>query len=151
MVWAIAAAIGVLIILALGIYAGRLLFMLKQQNTRQTAAREKRTETITDSIILIAKAMEQQQCELSEGAIRICNLLEALPLRSPPTFKTKFPHIYALFIDVSGFAILEERQKLSPKEKMKQDKAREQIESEHETKVLAELPDIRQYCESLTA
>ena len=60
MVWAIAAAIGVLIILALGIYAGRLLFMLKQQNTRQTAAREKRTETITDSIILIAKAMEQQ-------------------------------------------------------------------------------------------
>lgn len=151
MVWAIAAAIGVLIILALGIYAGRLLFMLKQQNTRQTAAREKRTETITDSIILIAKAMEQQQCELSEGAIRICNLLEALPLRSPPAFKTKFPHIYALFIDVSGFAILEERQKLSPKEKMKQDKAREQIESEHETKVLAELPDIRQYCESLTA
>ncbi len=150
MVWAIAAAVGVLIILALGIYAGRLLFMLKQQNTRQAAAREKRTVTITDSIILIAKAMEQQQCELSEGAIRICNLLEALPLRSPPEFKTKFPHIYALFIDVSGFAILEERQKLSPKEKMKQDKAREQIESEHESKVLTELPHIRQYCETLT-
>ncbi|WP_018982143.1 DUF2489 domain-containing protein [Salinimonas chungwhensis] len=150
MVWAIVSAFGVLIILALGIYAGRLLFSLKQQNARQAAAREKRTVTITDSIILIAKAMEQQQCELSEGAIRICNLLEALPLSSPPDYKSKFPHIYTLFVEVSGFAVLEERKKLSPKEKNKQDKAREQIESEHESKVLAELPDIRQYCETLT-
>lgn len=93
--------------------------------------------------------MEQQQCELSEGAIRICNLLNALPLASPPDFRQKFPHIHALFIAVSGFAVLEERKKLSKQEKRKQDAAREQIESEHESKVLDELPAIKSYCEAL--
>ena len=149
MLWTIAIIIALIIILALGVYAGRLLFMLKQQNTRQAAARAERTAKIKESVILIAKAMEQQQCELSEGAIRICNLLNALPLTSPPDFREKFPHIHALFIAVSGFAVLEARKKLSKQEKRKQDAAREQIESEHETKVLDELPAIKSYCETL--
>lgn len=149
MVWTIAAIVGVLIILGLGFYAGRLLFLLKQQNHRHATARQERTTTITDSIILIAKAMEQQQCELSEGAIRICNLLEALPLKSPPDYRQKFPHIYELFVAISGFAILEERRKLPKQEKRKQDSAREEIESAHESQVLAELPHIRAYCEQL--
>ncbi len=97
----------------------------------------------------ITLAMEQQQCELSEGAIRVVNLLDALPLRSPPDYREKFPHIHRLFIEISGFAILEARQKLSAKEKWQQDKEREQIESEHESKVLSELPDIRQFCQQL--
>ncbi|WP_137165334.1 DUF2489 domain-containing protein [Salinimonas lutimaris] len=149
MLWTIAIIIALIIILALGVYAGRLLFMLKQQNARQAAARAGRTAKIKESVILIAKAMEQQQCELSEGAIRICNLLNALPLASPPDFRQKFPHIHALFIAVSGFAVLEERKKLSKQEKRKQDTAREQIESEHESKVLDELPAIKSYCEAL--
>lgn len=149
MLWTIAIIIALIIILALGVYAGRLLFMLKQQNADQAAARAGRTAKIKESVILIAKAMEQQQCELSEGAIRICNLLNALPLASPPDFRQKFPHIHALFIAVSGFAVLEERKKLSKQEKRKQDAAREQIESEHESKVLDELPAIKSYCEAL--
>lgn len=149
MLWTIAIIIALIIILALGVYAGRLLFMLKQQNARQASARAQRTEKIKESVILIAKAMEQQQCDLSEGAIRICNLLNALPLSSPPDFREKFPHIHGLFIAVSGFAVLEERKKLSRQEKRKQDAAREQIESEHESKVLDELPSIKTYCEAL--
>jgi hypothetical protein len=99
--------------------------------------------------VLIAKAMEQQQCELSEGVIRIVNLLNALPLVTPPDFKAQYPQIHALFTEVSGFAILEARQKLSKSERRKQDMAREQIESEYESKVLAELPQLQAYCETL--
>ncbi len=140
---------GVAIIIALGIYAGRLLFMLKRQNQRHEAARQQRVIKITESVRVIAMAMEQQQCDLSEGAIRVCNLLNALPLTSPPNFREKFPHIYALFIDVSGFAVLEERQKLSKVERRKQDIAREEIESRHESKVLDELKAIKTYCAQL--
>jgi len=145
----VAIVAGLLIILGLGFYAGKLLFLLKQQNARQKAARDGRIDTITESIVVISKAMQQQQCDLSEGAIRICKLLNALPLEAPPEYKTKFPHIYALYVEISGFAILEERRKLPLKERRKQDVAREQIESEYETKVLAELDDISRWCQQL--
>ena len=145
----IAIIVGILIILGLGFYAGKLMFLLKQQNARQKAARDARIANITESVIVISKAMQQQQCDLSEGAIRICNLLNALPLQSPPDYRSDFPHIHKLFIEISGFAVLEERKKLSSAEKRKQDTAREQIESDYESLVLTELNDIRQWCETL--
>lgn len=37
MLWTIAIIIALIIILALGVYAGRLLFMLKQQNARPSS------------------------------------------------------------------------------------------------------------------
>lgn len=150
MVWALIIVAALCIILALGFYAGRLLFLLKQQNKRQLKAKNQRIETITESVFTIAKAMEQQQCDLSEGVIRIVNLLDALPLKTPPDFKSKFPHIHALFIEVSGFAILEKRQQLTKAERRKQDIAREQIEAEHETRVLSELEGLKAYCSELS-
>ncbi|MCH2057224.1 MAG: DUF2489 domain-containing protein [Thalassotalea sp.] len=149
MLWAVLTGVALLIILGLGFYAGKMLFLLKQQKARQEATRQSRVENITESLVLIAKAMEQQQCDLSEGVIRIVNLLNALPIVDQPDYKAKYPHIYALFTEVSGFAILEERQKLSKAERRKQDIAREQIESEYESKVLSELPALQTYCETL--
>lgn len=149
MLWAVLSGIALLIIIGLGFYAGKLLFLLKQQKAQQEATRNGRVKSISESIALIAKAMEQQQCELSEGVIRIVNLLNALPLVEPPNYKAQYPHIHSLFIEVSGFAILEERQKLTKVERRKQDLAREQIESEYESKVLAELPALQAYCETL--
>lgn len=149
MLWTVLTGVALLIILGLGFYAGKMLFLLKQQKARQEATRQSRVENITESLVLIAKAMEQQQCDISEGVIRIVNLLNALPIVEQPDYKTKYPHIYALFTEVSGFAILEERQKLSKAERRKQDIAREQIESEYESKVLSELPALQTYCETL--
>lgn len=149
MLWAVLSSIALLIIIGLGFYAGKLLFLLKQQKAQQEATRNGRVKSISESIALIAKAMEQQQCELSEGVIRIVNLLNALPLVEPPNYKAQYPHIHSLFIEVSGFAILEARQKLTKAERRKQDLAREQIESEYESKVLAELRALQAYCETL--
>ena len=91
MLWAVLSGIALLIILGLGFYAGKLLFLLNQQKKRQEAARQSRIVNITDSVIVIAKAMDQQQCDLSEGVIRIVNLLNALPISSPPDFKAQYP------------------------------------------------------------
>ncbi|MCW8108857.1 DUF2489 domain-containing protein [Alteromonas ponticola] len=149
MMWMGLAVTGVVIILALGFYAGRLLFQLKQQNQRHQLARARRTATIVESIQVIAKAMLQQQCELSEGAIRLCNLLEALPSASPPDYSRQYPKLYEFFYKVSGFAILDARAKLPKSERMRQDVARAQIESEYETAVLKELPALQDYCDTL--
>ena len=149
MLWVVLTGVALVVILGLGVYAGKLLFLLKQQGIRQDKAKNSRISSITESVILIAKAMEQQQCDLSEGVIRIVNLLNALPLNEPPDFKAIYPQTYALFVEISGFAVLEARQKLSKQERRKQDQVREQIESEYESKVLDELPQLRQYCESL--
>ncbi len=149
MLWVVLTGVALVVILGLGFYAGRLLFLLKQQKKRKNDATNARIANITESIILISKAMEQQQCDLSEGVIRIVNLLNALPLNNPPDFKAKFPHTHALFVEISGFAVLEARQQLSKQERRKQDKAREQIESEYESKVLDELPGVKTFCEAL--
>lgn len=149
MLWVVLTGVALVVILGLGFYAGRLLFLLKQQKKRKNDATNARIANITESIILISKAMEQQQCDLSEGVIRIVNLLNALPLNNPPDFKAKFPNTHALFVEISGFAVLEARQQLSKQERRKQDKAREQIESEYESKVLDELPGVKTYCEAL--
>ncbi|NMH60612.1 DUF2489 domain-containing protein [Alteromonas ponticola] len=149
MMWIGLAIAGVIIILALGFYAGRLLYQLKQQNQRHQLARDKRTAKIVESIQVIVKAMLQQQCELSEGAIRLCNLLEALPSASPPDYSEQYPKLYEFFHKVSGFAILDARAKLPKSERMRQDVAREQIEADYETAVLKELPALQAYCNTL--
>jgi len=136
-----------IIIAALGAYAGRLLYLLKRQSIQRKSAIAQRVTRICESVDVICKAMEQQQCELSEGAIRVCNLLNALPIADIPDFNQQFPAIYSLFEQVRHFAVLKERAALSKREKYQQDKSRGQIESEHESRVLAELAAIKQYCQ----
>ncbi|MAJ70530.1 MAG: hypothetical protein CL584_13225 [Alteromonadaceae bacterium] len=90
--------------------------------------------------------MQQQQCNVSEGTIRICRLLRALP-EEARDYAGEYPAIHTLFTEVSGFAILEDRKALSKQQRFNEDKAREAIEEQHETPVLKELPAIIAYCE----
>ena len=146
MLWIILVSVGLLIIAALGVYAGKLVFQLQQQNARQKAARGQRLVVMFESIHTIARAMQQQQCNVSEGAIRICRLLRALP-EEAKDYSQSFPAIHALFYEVSGFAILKDREALSKTQRRAEDKAREAVEEQHESLVLKELPDIIAYCE----
>lgn len=135
--------IGGAIIVGLGIYAGRLIFMVKNQNTQQQNVRNKRIESMQSSIQTIAFAMQQQQCDLSEGVIRICRLLESLPLDPLPDYRESFPSIHALFDKVKNYPTHEARNALSKKERRSQDKEREQFESEHESAILKETERLR--------
>lgn len=138
--------IGGLIVAGLAFYAGRLLLLLSKQNQRRQQALDERINTISESIVTISKAMLQQQCELSEGAIRICNLLKALPLNPSPEYANKFPAIFTLFDAISGFATLEARRALDKRSRMQEDKQRQEIESQHESLVLNELDSIIEFC-----
>ena len=136
-------AAGLIVILALGFYAGKLLYQLKTQTERQNSARQTRIDNITESIRTIALAMEQQQCNLSEGVIRICNLLDALPLTPQPDYPAEYPALHTLHMKIQHFDTHEARNALSKTERRKQDKEREQLESEHESLILTEVEQLK--------
>jgi len=134
---------GALVIIALAVYAGRLLFMVKNQNKRQQTARGKRLASMQSSIQTIAFAMQQQQCDMSEGVIRICRLLEALPLTPLPDYNKQYPAIHALFELVKNYPTHEHRSAQTKLEIRQQDKQRHEFESELESKILKETEALR--------
>jgi hypothetical protein len=135
--------VGAAVIVVLGLYAGKLLFLLKRQNERQKAARDKRTESMVQSIQTIAFAMQQEQCDYSEGAIRVCRLLESLPIENIPDYSKEYPAIHKLFHQVNVYPTHEARNALSKQERRAQDKEREQFESEAESGIQEELVRLR--------
>ena len=133
----------ILIIAVLGFYAGKLLFQLKQQQARQAAARQERVDNITLSIRTIALAMEQQQCDLSEGVIRLCNLLDAIPLLPQPDYPGQYPAIHGLYDAIKHYPTHEARNQLTKQERRKQDKERENIAAQYESEILKELQPLK--------
>jgi len=138
-------AVAVVVIIALGVYAGLLLSKLRAQNERVNVARHKRIKNINESIQTISFAMMQQQCNLSEGSIRICRILESVPVQPQPDYSAEYPAIHRLFGYVKNLPTHEERSSLSKKELRAQDKAREQQESELESEILKEVEKLRHF------
>lgn len=132
-----------LIIAALAFYAGKLLFQLQKQKRAQQDARQARIVRIMESVHTIAMAVEQQQCNLSEGAIRLVNLLDSVPVESPPNCQRDYPNLYNLFIAVRELPTHQERKDLAPDVRAKQDRIREEKESMLESAILKEMALIK--------
>ncbi|MDO6695609.1 DUF2489 domain-containing protein [Aliiglaciecola sp. 3_MG-2023] len=136
-------AIAILIISALSFYAGKLLFQLKRQNQVQRKARQERVVRIMESVHTIAWAVEQQQCNLSEGAIRLVNLLDSVPVESPPNCKRDYPNLYSLFLAVRELPTHQQRKDLPAEIRAQQDQNREEQEAKLESGILKEMVMIR--------
>lgn len=132
-------AIGFAVVIPLAFYAGKLLFQLKQQNQARSKIRETRISNIVESIQTIAFAMSQQQCNLSEGAIRIVNLLESLPIPAQPDWKITYPALFNLYESVKLLPTHEARAALSRQQRAEQDQVREELETKLESKILEEV------------
>ena len=135
--------IALLIVGALAFYAGKLLFQLKQQTQKQQRVRQKRIADITESIQTIAAAVEQQQCNLSEGAIRLIRLLEALPVKDVPDCKALYPSLYELFTHVKELPTHQDRKQLTREVREQQDTQREEHEARLESKILEEVKQLK--------
>ncbi|GAA0860031.1 DUF2489 domain-containing protein [Aliiglaciecola litoralis] len=131
------------VIAGLSFYAGKLLYQVKQQTKRQSGIRQARIERIMESVHTIALAVEQQQCNLSEGAIRLVNLIDSIPVESPPNCQRDYPALYQLFLQVRELPTHDARDQLDKKVKAKQDKVREEHESRLESEILKEIAHIR--------
>ncbi|MBU2871164.1 DUF2489 domain-containing protein [Colwellia sp. E2M01] len=124
--WFYLLLLGVCIVLALAFYAGRLLQQVAQQKARQLKAEQdqqvalnKHDKKILDSVLLITRAMQQEQCEFDEGCWRLSVLLSSLKTMSE--LSAKFPNIYGLYEAIKDLAILDARKELTKKERMRED------------------------------
>jgi hypothetical protein len=124
--WLYALLFAVAIVLSLAFYAGKLLKQLTQQKEQQAKAAlaqqqalNKHDKKVFDSVLLITRAMQQEQCEFDEGCWRLSVLLSSLKTLS--NLPEKFPGIYGLYDAIKDLAILDARKLLTKKERMRED------------------------------
>ncbi|MDO6426082.1 DUF2489 domain-containing protein [Thalassotalea sp. 1_MG-2023] len=142
--------IGGLIIASLAFYAGMLLKQVHQQKKAQLSAQKLQQEKlrehdkkILDSVVIIVRAMKEEQCELSEGCWRLSVLLDSLKTSSE--LASEFPSIFELYNAIKHMPILEERKKLEKRERMKLDLVRMKAESRLQPNIHQDIKRLHQY------
>lgn len=70
--------LALLIVLSMAAYAVSLFVKLHRQKKQLKQAQQQRYRTVIDSIEVIAKAMQSEQCDLSEGVLRLKPLLDVI-------------------------------------------------------------------------
>ncbi|MFZ7201805.1 DUF2489 domain-containing protein [Avibacterium avium] len=127
-------ALGLLIIVGMSAYAVKLLRALKSQKQALENARLARVKRLKESIEIIARAMQNGDCNLSEGAIRLKMLLDPLGLKI-----TTYPALAELYDVVKEMPTHQARKELKKNERMRLDLTRESAEADLESKILLEL------------
>ncbi|WP_150539498.1 DUF2489 domain-containing protein [Actinobacillus vicugnae] len=132
--------LAVLIVLSMAGYAAYLMLKLRKQNAQHKAllqqaeqAQKTRFTRIIESIDVIARAMLSEQCDFSEGVLRLKPLLEVLGKSL-----NQYPAMWELYQVVEDMPILDARKVLKRNERMKQDLRRESKEIELEAQIKAE-------------
>jgi len=148
--WLIAIVVAVIIIVCLAFYAGTLLKKVAEQKKAQQQAEFAREQALAKhdkkvlaSVQIIVRAMEEEQCDFSEGCWRLSVLLDSLKLSSE--LAQQFPAIFQLYNEIKHLSILDERKKLEKKQRMKQDYQRITIEAKLHSEVMADLNLLKQY------
>ncbi|WP_404400929.1 DUF2489 domain-containing protein [Idiomarina seosinensis] len=136
--------IGVLIIIALALYANKLLRRLKKQNQLRRDAVQKRIDRIDESIVTIAKAMHQDQCPLSEGCLRIVVLLDHRPDSVEYDYAGDYPAMHEMYEKIKHMPTHENRKKFPKKKIREMDKEREGYESSMKDTIIADVEKLLQ-------
>jgi hypothetical protein len=139
-------AVGLSIILSLAVYAGRLLYLLRLQQDKQKQAVAKKNAYLLESIRTIAHAAEQQQCELSEAAIRICVLLDHLQHPMATTdYAQRYPQLHELYDRVKHLPTHDARKAYKRNEIMRMDLQRMRDEEALAEGIKPELVALRKF------
>lgn len=148
--WPTLAILATLIIIGLSVYAYKLLALVKKQKHQQAQAQKTLEQNnkahdkkIIDSVIIITRAMKEEQCDFSEGCWRLSVLLSSLKFTSAP--EALFPAIYSLYEQISHMPILEKRKALTKKERMKYDFQRLKIQAALSSEIEKELEELHQF------
>lgn len=149
--WLLAA--GSLIVVALAAYAGYLLYQLYLQKQRhkafiaraeqqQSEAIAQRNANILESVYIIAEAGRQEQCDMSEIAIRLYKLMTVLQAERSVNFSAQYPALFELYKVVEEMPRGDERKALAKQERMKDDLLRMKAESRLFDAIQSELTQI---------
>lgn len=145
----IAIVIGAAIIAGLAFYAGQLLYKVNAQNKliakkqaeheqKLAASKATRNAKLADSIHLIARAMNEEQCEFSEGCLRIWVLISQYSFAEEFDLRERYPGIYKMYNVVKDMPTHDARKKYSKKEVFKMDSTRWRAEEQHSDEIKAD-------------
>ncbi|WP_111656527.1 DUF2489 domain-containing protein [Isoalcanivorax indicus] len=97
------------------------------QREREAMERQHQTQKdLLDQMEIVCRSLQQDQMNVTEGALRLASLLDKLTARPPQPLD--LAAIHQLAEDASGLAIGGARQALPDAERRKQDRARQQLE-----------------------
>lgn len=148
--WLMAVVIAAIIVISLAFYAGKLLKQLNAQKKEQQRialahqkALAKHDAKVLDSVKIIVRAMQEEQCDFSEGCWRLSVLLDSLKLSSE--LAQQFPAVFKLYNEIKHLSILKDRKQLEKKQRMKEDLHRMTVEAKLHGEIVADLDLLQQY------
>lgn len=107
-------------------------------------AERKQHKALFESVEIIVDAMQQEQCDLSEGCWRISVLLQN---HDEHSYQQQYPDIFELYQRIQHMAILDDRKQLPKQQRMRQDFDRLKHEAELKTGVMADIDRLKTYCQ----
>lgn len=148
--WIAAFVVAIFIIAGLAFYAGKLLMQLKRQNQQRQqaeldhqAALHVHDKKVLDSVVIIVRAMKEEQCDISEGCWRLSVLLSSL--KTSEALNQQFPAIFELYEKIKHMSILDDRKQLEKQQRMREDVERMKAEAELEHKIINDINLLHQY------
>lgn len=122
------------LIFLLSIGVGYFYIKLKDETRKRIAEHDKMEERekerqafVRESLITIARAFVQKQCEASEACIRLRMLIDRIDFVD----NNDFPIIFSMYEEIKHFDTHQNRKDLSKQERFGQDKERFAIEDKH--------------------
>jgi len=148
--WLVAIIFAVVIITVLSFFASKLLRQLTKQKQLQRQAELTRQQVFAShdlkvlaSVLIITRAMKEEQCDFSEGSWRLSVLLTSLKMSSE--LALQFPAIFKLYNEIKHLSILDGRKQLDKSQRMKQDYQRMTIEAQLHGEIVKDLDLLQQY------
>lgn len=148
--WVYLALLGIVIIGVLAAVATKLLRQLNQQKLAQAQAQaaqkqahKQHDKKIISSVIIIVRAMKEEQCDLAEGCWRLSVLLDSLKLSQD--LQLQFPAVFQLYEAIKHMPILAARKKLDKKSRMKLDYDRMKLEASLAEDIQRDIELLHQY------
>lgn len=148
--WVYLVLLGIVIIGVLAAVATKLMRQLNQQKLAQAQAKEaqqlahqQHDQKIISSVIIIVRAMKEEQCDFAEGCWRLSVLLDSLKLSQ--NLQQQFPAIFEFYEGIKHMPILEARKKLDKKARMKLDYERMKLEAALAENIRRDIELLHQY------
>ena len=148
--WIYLVLLGIVIIGVLAAIATKLLRQVKQQTLEQEKkqaaqqqALQQHDKKIIASVIIIVRAMKEEQCDIAEGCWRLSVLLDSLKLSQD--LNVQFPAIFKLYEAIKHMPIMSARKKLDKQSRMKLDLERMKIEAELAEDIRRDITLLHQY------
>ncbi len=134
--------LGLLVILALAAYAAFLWWQVYDRHRKRRREIDAHNDNLYESIKLISMAMQQEQCELSEGCIRLTVLLDHLVMPEKADFPRRYPAIHDMHERIKHMPTHDARKAFPPQIIEDMDSEREGYEVEMAEDIQADVSQL---------